>query len=107
MMITVSLVGFLGIALLLNSCGQSQSESMQTEAKVVKTQTVKLNVDGMTCGNCVNHVETALAKQPGVISRTVSLSNNSCDVEYDPSKTNSEEIMATIEKAGYSASVAN
>ncbi len=92
-------------SVMLSSCEKSDNSAAQTEAQVVKAENVKLSVEGMTCGSCVNSIETALAKQNGIIKGKVSLEENACDVEFDASKTNTDEILATIEKAGYSATV--
>ena len=90
---------------MLSSCEKSDNSAAQAEVQVVKAEKVNLSVEGMTCGSCVNSIETALAKQNGIIKGKVSLEENACEVEFDASKTNTDEILATIEKAGYSASV--
>ncbi|MEZ4745019.1 MAG: cation transporter [Calditrichia bacterium] len=90
---------------MLSSCEKSDNSAAQAEVQVVKAEKVNLSVEGMTCGSCVNSIETALAKQNGIIKGKVSLEENACEVEFDASKTNTDEILATIEKAGYSATV--
>ncbi len=45
--------------------------------------TVKLGVDGMTCGGCVLSVEKALGRVPGVKKVTVSLEKKEAVVEGD------------------------
>ena len=92
-------------SVMLSSCEKSDNSAAQAEVQVVKAEKVNLSVEGMTCGSCVNSIETALAKQNGIIKGKVSLEENACEVEFDASKTNTDEILATIEKAGYSASV--
>jgi copper chaperone CopZ len=92
--------------LAISGCEKSEQPAAQAEQnQVVKAQHVKLAVDGMTCGSCAKSIETALAMKSGVIKGQVSLDENACDVEYDASKTNADEIVATIEKAGYKAKV--
>ena len=98
-LLTVGFVAF-------NGCEKSEQSAAQSEqSEVVNAQHVKLAVDGMTCGSCAKSIETALAKKSGVIKGQVSLDANACDVEYDASKTNADEIIATSEKAGYKAKV--
>ena len=90
---------------MLSSCEKSDNSAAQAEVQVVKAEKVNLSVEGMTCGSCVNSIETALAKQNGIIKGKVSLEENACEVEFDASKTNTDEILEKIEKAGYSATV--
>jgi copper chaperone CopZ len=92
--------------LAISGCEKSEQPAAQAEQnQTVQAQHVKLAVDGMTCGSCAKSIEMALAKKSGVIKGQVSLDENACDVEYDASKTNADEIVATIEKAGYKAKV--
>lgn len=63
----------------------------------------KFNVTGMSCAACSSRVEKAVSKVEGVQSCSVSLLTNSMGVEGSASE---ESIIATVEKAGYGASVA-
>ena len=63
-------------------------------------------VTGMTCSACSAHVEKAVGKVDGVNDFSVSLLTNSMSVNYDESKTSSQEIIAAVTAAGYGASVA-
>lgn len=61
---------------------------------------VKLKVDGMVCEEgCVKAVDNALGKLTGVTKKDVKL--GSADVTFDASKTSKKDIIAAIEKAGY------
>ena len=44
-------------------------------------QTFKLPIEGMTCASCVNRVEKALLKVPGVNSAEVNLATESALVD--------------------------
>ncbi len=61
-------------------------------------------VKGMSCAACVSAVERSVQKLPGVDSVSVSLLTNSMQVEYDPEQSSVTQIIAAVEKAGYSAS---
>lgn len=63
----------------------------------------KFNVTGMSCAACSSRVEKAVSKVEGVQSCSVSLLTNSMGVEGSASE---ESIIASVEKAGYGASVA-
>jgi copper chaperone len=62
-------------------------------------QNVTLNVQGMSCGHCVNSVEGALKKLGA--NAKVDLSSGTVAVEYDENKTNLDTIKETIEEQGY------
>ena len=65
----------------------------------------KFDVTGMTCSACSAHVEKAVRKVPGVSKVTVNLLSNQMAVEYDENTTNANEIIQSVEQAGYGASV--
>ncbi|APV45000.1 copper chaperone/Cu+-exporting ATPase [Dehalogenimonas formicexedens] len=66
-----------------------------------------LNVQGMSCGHCVQHVETALKKVAGVSSVSVDLAKGKASVAYDPVKTNPQALKTAVDAAGYPATIAN
>ncbi|HCS06983.1 MAG TPA: copper-transporting ATPase [Pseudomonas sp.] len=68
----------------------------------VPSQTVELNIGGMTCASCAGRVEKALAKVPGVTNATVNLASERAHIEslgpVDPAR-----LIEAVTKAGYSA----
>lgn len=60
-----------------------------------------LKVAGMSCGHCVNAVESNVGKLQGVSSVTVNLADGEVTVEYDSKKISLDEIKDTIEEQGY------
>jgi copper chaperone len=62
-------------------------------------QTVTLNVEGMSCGHCVNSVEGAV-KNLGA-SGKVDLDSHSVTVEFDDSQVSLDAIKVAIEDQGY------
>ena len=62
---------------------------------------VKLNVEGMSCGHCVNAVEGSVGELNGVQSVNVSLSDKQVDVSFDPTAVKVEQIVDAIEDQGY------
>jgi copper chaperone len=62
-------------------------------------QTVKLNVEGMSCGHCVSSVEKAV-KEAGA-KANVDLAGKTVTVEYDDSKVTLDSIKEAIEEQGY------
>ncbi|MFY9233169.1 MAG: cation transporter [Fimbriimonadaceae bacterium] len=61
-----------------------------------------LKIEGMTCGNCVKHVQQALMEVEGVESATVSLEENRAVVTHGNEAT-VEQLMASVEEEGYKA----
>ncbi|GKU76133.1 copper ion binding protein [Paenibacillus sp. L3-i20] len=58
-----------------------------------------LNVEGMSCGHCVNSVEKALGEIG--VSGKVDLAGKKVSVDYEESKVTIEAIKAAIEDQGY------
>jgi Cu+-exporting ATPase len=65
------------------------------------SQTLDLGVAGMTCATCVNRVERALKKVPGVTDATVNLATESARVVYQPSDQIEAQIRRAVRNAGY------
>jgi Cu+-exporting ATPase len=66
------------------------------------TSTVGLAVRGMTCASCVNRVERALARVPGVVSASVNLATERVDVVRRPGEAPLADLLQALNKAGYS-----
>ena len=77
-------------------------ESVAQAGYSVPSQTVELNIGGMTCASCAGRVEKALAKVPGVTNATVNLASERAHIEslgpIDPAR-----LIEAVTKAGYSA----
>ena len=58
-------------------------------------------VRGMTCASCVNHVERALKKIPGVSEVSVNLATETASVDFDSRSVTSELFNHAIQNAGY------
>jgi Cu+-exporting ATPase len=63
----------------------------------------EIAIAGMTCAACVNRVERAIKRQPGVISASVNLATARASVEYDPRAVTEARMRAAINEAGYEA----
>ncbi|WP_208825619.1 heavy metal translocating P-type ATPase [Pseudomonas luteola] len=71
----------------------------------VPTESLELDITGMTCASCVNRVERALRKVPGVNTVSVNLASEQAHVELIPG-TDSSLLLVAIGKAGYEARLA-
>ena len=62
---------------------------------------VELNVEGMTCGGCVNSIQNALNAREGVASATANLEAKSVTIEFDPAVIQQANLVEAIEDAGF------
>ncbi|XP_058542408.1 copper-transporting ATPase 2 isoform X2 [Neofelis nebulosa] len=67
--------------------------------------TVVLAIGGMTCASCVQSIEGVLSRREGVQRVSVSLTEGTGVVLYDPSVINPEGLRAAVEEMGFKASV--
>ena len=65
------------------------------------SQPVSLDIEGMTCASCVNRVEKALLKVPGVETASVNLATERATVAGG----DIEALLKAVEKVGYKGSV--
>ena len=83
---------------------------MSTTARPTKhdphpTGHVDLLVGGMTCASCVGRVEKKLNRIEGVTA-TVNLATASASVDFDPDLADPDTLIRTVERTGYTASLA-
>jgi Cu+-exporting ATPase len=83
---------------------QKEERTMTKEAvQAEQKQNVTLQVTGMTCAACSTRIEKVLNKQQGVVKAAVNLASEKATVEYVSGKTDVENLIAVIKKAGYGA----
>ena len=66
---------------------------------------VVFNVKGMSCGGCVNSIESTTRALVGVASSHVDFSTGKAMIEYDDTKTTSAAIQQAIKNIGYEATL--
>lgn len=64
---------------------------------------VTLTIEGMTCEHCVRAVRGRLEHTPGVKVGTVEV--GTATIDFDPAKTNLDDIEMAIADEGYTAFV--
>src|SRR3954466_7207139 len=72
---------------------------------LLPSDAVRLQIEGMTCASCVNRVERALRKVPGVATAEVNLATETAQVSLVDAATDIGMLSAAVEKAGYHAHV--
>ncbi|OJW83837.1 heavy metal translocating P-type ATPase [Thiobacillus sp. 65-1402] len=68
----------------------------------VPTESLTLDIAGMTCASCSARVEKALGKVPGVLHASVNLATEQAAVEVAQG-TSAAALIAAVERAGYGA----
>lgn len=74
-------------------------------AAAAEVKTVRLKVEGMTCGGCTIGTQKVLARLAGVKKAEVSYEKKEAVVTYDASKVTVEQMIAAIKTLGYTATV--
>jgi Cu+-exporting ATPase len=67
------------------------------------TDTIQLEVTGMSCGNCVAHVKKALGSVPGVTEVDVNLEKKAATVSARGADI--DQLIEAVRQAGYEAAV--
>ncbi|MGM9974851.1 MAG: heavy metal translocating P-type ATPase [Clostridiaceae bacterium] len=67
----------------------------------MKSKTYK--IEGMTCAACSRAVERAFRKVEGAEEVSVNLATEKMNINFDEEKLKEEDILKTVEKAGYKA----
>lgn len=82
-------------------CGSSAPEAAVPDF----AGSTRFDLQGLTCGSCVNKVETLVAALPGVETATVSLVSGGTSVLRVAGSASSEAVAAAVSAAGYPAAV--
>lgn len=67
-------------------------------------ESLRLAIQGMHCGACVNRVTAAIGKLEGIRVHNVEV--GSADLVYDPEVATPEQITAAVNRIGFTAGVA-
>ncbi|YCI78984.1 copper chaperone CopZ [Bacillus sp. R1-10] len=62
---------------------------------------VTLNVQGMSCGHCVNSIEGSVVQLEGINQVNVKLNDAQVEVTFNESQVSLDIIKETIEDQGY------
>ncbi len=64
-------------------------------------ETVRLDVEGMTCASCASRIERVLGKQEGVSEAIINYATGDARVVFDPQLTEIETLAAAVDRIGY------
>lgn len=88
-----------------SGAGGEQAAAAANDA-AVKLVTAEYSVTGMTCDDCSSAIESELIKVPGVSTVSADWKTGSTKVQYDAGKVTDAQLIAAIEKLGYTAKLA-
>ena len=99
----ILIIGVVTLVLVLAIALTGFNTSTQSSEESTNTQEVTLKVDGMTCNMCPLTIKTALRKLDGVVDAEVSFKDKEAKVVYEEGEVTVDEIVKTIENAGFKA----
>src|SRR5260370_3776565 len=102
---TVLVIGFAGLNISRYVFG-SVPPAAQSQLPNGLSRTV-ISVHGLSCVACEIPVHHALKRIEGVKAIYVSAATKTATVEFEPGKTNPEQLVAAINSTGYRASLPN
>ena len=98
---SISSVSVVLNALTINFFKVKKSVTQQKQRKEeTKLNTIVLQVEGMMCNHCKEHVENACKSIKNVVQASASLDKKNVTIEYVDA-INQDEIIQSIENAGY------
>jgi copper chaperone CopZ len=78
---------------------QDVKASVASDSKNIRQ--VDLNIAGMTCTACEDHIKHAVSQLPGFISASADHKAGMATVTFDESKTTTEQIVSAVNESGY------
>lgn len=64
-------------------------------------ETIKLQLEPLTCPSCIKKIETKLGKMEGVEEAKVLFNSSKVKATFDTDRVTKAQIAETIEKLGY------
>src|SRR6266446_5066555 len=104
---TLLVLGFAGLNI-SRYVFASASIATQTQTQLANgLNRIVVSVEGLSCVTCEIPVRHALKRIDGVKSAHVSAATKTAMVDYEPAKTNPEQLVAAINSTGYRAALPN
>lgn len=90
------MLGFIIVA-----CNQKNTKTTTQEEQPVADVELVYHVEGMTCDHCEESIQKGVNELKGISLVEANHEDSTAHVIYNPLQTNTEEIVAAIEKRGY------
>lgn len=68
---------------------------------IASIQTINIDIKGMTCTSCEEHVNHSVNQLDGILNVNSSYENGNSEIKFDNSKTSIEEIEKAVNSTGY------
>jgi len=78
-----------------------KSEKVIIVVDKANIQAVSLEIKGMTCSSCEEHINHSVNQLNGIVKVKSSYENRNAEIEFDNSKTTIEEIKKAVNTTGY------
>jgi len=78
---------------------QKKNNIVTNQVDIKRTE---IQIEGMTCTGCEEHITHEVNKLTGIIKTTASYESGNAIIEFNQTQTNIEEIQKAIERTGYS-----
>lgn len=78
---------------------KNKNETIVVDATQVEN--IKLDIEGMTCTSCEEHINHAVNQLDGIVKVEASYENGNVIIQYDQSKTTINDIKNAINSTGY------
>jgi P-type Cu+ transporter len=72
-----------------------------TAHPILKTQSVRLPIEGMTCAACAMRLEKALLRVPGIESASVNFALEQASVDFDSDQVSPTDVVTAVGKTGF------
>lgn len=83
----------------------AQSMLSQQTNRSLKSAIVILDIEGMDCKGCAKGLEATLARLDGVKKAGVEFERSRAVIEFDSTKINSEQLIASVDETGFTATL--
>lgn len=81
------------------SCNQKPAKT--TDKQVTAEVELVYHVEGMTCDHCEMSIQKGVSELDGISLVEANHEDSTTHVVFDPTKTDTKQIIAAIEKRGY------
>ncbi|ACP22198.1 copper-transporting ATPase (plasmid) [Sinorhizobium fredii NGR234] len=78
-------------------------KAVQNAGYSTRTDSIELAVEGATCASCVNRIEAALKRVPGVLDAAMNLATERAFLRVVSGAASVHDLMTAVERAGYTA----
>jgi len=86
------------------SANGDQSSGKKYQVDSANITNVVFHVEGMSCNNCSNLINTEMGSKPGITSCKASFAGKNCQISYDKTKYTEAQLIVLLDKLNFKAS---